>query len=403
MTDPFAALRTELISAAERATAPSPARRRGWVRWRPRPLAIVLAALVVSGSATAAVLSLSAGRSQPLAGTVPGAIEPASLAGYRYTITVTPNLAAGWAFWNTAISYTNGRGVGAGSGGGSEYATSSNPLFGADAGIDSTSLQAGQHGDTVGYVLTGPAVAAVRIGDRTIQTFTSPALPDGDRAAVLFLPAGSPQLVTGWHQGQPIRSYVRMPRFPGYRGPTRIATIAVLPLDRDGNVIQTRVPYQAGSFASFWQAPTAVTPNISEPPYHGPTHPLPGVCELGQHGLPGLTPEWGHAIRHITPARNSVGELFLSCIDTHYYLHGWPLVAAILLDARQPGRALGRIPGAGPVAGYRDTVNFAGGRLTARRVGNAWLVVQGGSGLVQRLRVLGALRIRKLDPGTDQR
>jgi len=35
--------------------------------------------------------------------------------------------------------------------------------------------------------------------------------------------------------------------------------------------------------------------------------------------------------------------------------------------------------------------------VTAKRVGNAWLVVQGGSGLAQRLQVLNALRISKLD------
>jgi hypothetical protein len=35
--------------------------------------------------------------------------------------------------------------------------------------------------------------------------------------------------------------------------------------------------------------------------------------------------------------------------------------------------------------------------LTAKRVGNAWLVAQGGSGLAQRVHVLTDLRINKLD------
>jgi hypothetical protein len=84
-------------------------------------------------------------------------------------------------------------------------------------------------------------------------------------------------------------------------------------------------------------------------------------------------------------------------VDTEYYLHGWPLKVGVLLDARRPGQRLGAIPGAKPVPGRRDTVDFKAANLTARRSGNAWLVVQGGSGIVQRLRVLHALRISKLD------
>jgi hypothetical protein len=72
-------------------------------------------------------------------------------------------------------------------------------------------------------------------------------------------------------------------------------------------------------------------------------------------------------------------------------------VAAVLLDARRPGQSLGPIPGAKPVPGLPDIVDLEGGSLTARRIGNAWLVVQGGSGAAQRRQVLAALRISKLD------
>jgi hypothetical protein len=214
---------------------------------------------------------------------------------------------------------------------------------------------------------------------------------------VFFLPAHSPQLMFNWRPGEPVRSHIRLPQFPGYRGPTVIPTLAVLPLDREGNVIATRFTPPDGSFPSFWQAPSAVTRNNHQAPYHGPSHPLPGVCELAQHGLRGLTPEWGHVIRKISPASDSEGTLFLACIDTHYYFRGWPLVAAILLDGRHPGRVLGSIPGAQAVPAYPDTVNVAAAGLTARRIGKAWLVVEGGSGMTQRLEVLRALSIRKLD------
>jgi hypothetical protein len=88
MIDPFEVLRAELVRAAETMTAGAMApveggRKLGWPGWlrrRSHPLALVAAALVITGSAAAAVVSLTASRSQPLAGTVPGQIESASLA-----------------------------------------------------------------------------------------------------------------------------------------------------------------------------------------------------------------------------------------------------------------------------------------------------------------------------------
>jgi len=79
--------------------------------------------------------------------------------------------------------------------------------------------------------------------------------------------------------------------------------------------------------------------------------------ELAQHGLPALHAEFGHTIATISPVKDALGEVFLSCIDTEYYLHGWPLQVAVLLDGRQPGRVLGPIPGARPVPGEPEMVN----------------------------------------------
>jgi hypothetical protein len=408
MTDPFVVLRSELVTAAKRTEVSSPQRRWEWLRGRSRPLSVVIAALVICGSATAAVLSLTASSSQPLAGKVPGTIVAArpggtySVAGYRYRIVVTPSLSAGEAGWNTGIRYI-GRGPQAGTGeaSGGTYATASNPIFGGTGGGFVWTGQA-QRGDSVGDVITGPQVAAVRIGNRTIRTFASTELPAGDRAAVFFLPAGSPQPTVGWRPGQPVRSYVRLPSGPHPGSDpskwTKFPTVALLPLDASGRVLPTSFSYPDTPFPSFWQAPKAITPNITEPPYHGPTHPrASGVCQLGQHGLSGLTPVWGHTIARIQPTKDSLGELFLSCVDTEYYLHGWPLAAGVLLDARRPGQVLGALPGARAVPGVPGVVDFATASLSARRAGNAWLVVRGGSGSRQRLRVLEALRLSRLD------
>jgi hypothetical protein len=406
MNDPFDMLRTDLVDAATRAQLVSPDRRWAWLRGRSHPLVVVAAALVVCGGAAAAVVSLTAS-SQPLSGRVPGRVAPVrpgapiSVAGYRYSIRVTPSLSSGssgWEVWTAYKAPPFTGGLGGGGGGG--YPTRTIPIF-QGGGVEPWSIPTGAQikGDSVGFVVTGPQVAAVRIGDRTIRTFSSSQLPAGDRAAVFFLAARTPTPVVGWRPGQPIDSRMRTPA-PGSRPhSTLIRTTAVLPLDFAGDVLATAPAGPEQGYVrgwSFWQAPSAVTSHNHQPRYRGRTHPRPGICGLTEHGLPGLTPEWGSTITSLPTVKDYVGELFVSCVSTVYYLHGWPMTAAILLDARRPGVALGPIPGAAPVPGHLDLIDSPGASLSARRVGNAWLVIQGGSGSKQRLRVLDALQL-KLD------
>ncbi len=136
MTDPFATLRAELVKAAARVELGSARRRWVWSRKRPHGLAVVLAALVVCGSAAAAVVSLQASSSQPLSGRVPGRAAPftgagaISVAGYRYSIRVTPELdtgSAGWAAWTAYARPPFAGGLGGGGGGG--YPTAADPVF----------------------------------------------------------------------------------------------------------------------------------------------------------------------------------------------------------------------------------------------------------------------------------
>ena len=349
---------------------------------------IALAALGLAASAAAYGDAGSSVASRPLTGRVPGVAVvhqrgPFSASGYDYGIVVEPSLQAGWAGWTSALVYSLPGTPVTGSGGGGGYPTKRWPFFGDSGGFTTYPRGQAPPGDVVDYALTGPEVAAVRVGKLTIQTFSDPRLPAGDRAAVFFRRAAAPPAfaISGSYR----------PRH----------AVRVVPLDSAGRVIPTGLPtIQSFVRIRYWQAPSAVTPSIHEPPYHGPTHPLPGACELAQHGMPGLVPEWGHVISRIRPVRGSEGEVFLACIDTEYYLHGWPLEVAVLLDAAQPGHVLGPIPGAQPVPGQPGVVNLAGGQfpgsLTARQIGDAWLVVQGGASLSQRLRVLGALEIAKL-------
>ena len=440
MKDPFDILRAELVSAAERAALPAPRKRWGWLRRPSRPMAVLLAALVIAGAGGAAVVSLRSA-SQPLAGRVSGAITPASLAGYSYTIAVTPSLAAGTAGWESLIIYTRtgasiqppqsgGTLVQPGPSGGTlGYPTATSPVFGGGTGPDSCPVCFAR-GNAVTYVLTGPQAFAVRIGSQTIRTITSPALPSGDRAAVVFIPAKGRVFLFPAHGPVPV---LKPP--PGIKN---VFFVPVEPLARSGQSIAPRLTPSAGCSRaargrcsesvyeappSTWMAPDALsrwwplgefTVPYQGPGYHAPTRPRPGVCELAQRGLPALHVQFGHTVAWIAPVPDALGEVFLSCVDAEYWMDGWPLQAAVLLDGHRPGQVLGPIPGARPVSGHPDMVNLPLGRvplnydapisadspqfsLTAKRVGNAWLVVQGGSGLAQRVQVLNALRINKLD------
>ena len=410
MKDPFVILRGELVEAAERAALPAPRKRWGWLRRPSRPVAILLVALVITGSAAAAVLSLTGSASQPVMGRVPGAITSASLAGYGYTISVSPSLAAGTAGWQPWIVYSRTGSSGYGQmGGGVWYPAATDPVFGGGSAPGGC-IPCFARGNPVEYVLTSPQVWAVRVGSRTIRTVGSRALPTGDRAAVFFIPAKGPVFVIPANGPVPVGEHP-----PGMKN---VPTIAVLPLARSGQVIGTRLTTPPDEPPTLtWMAPDAVTrwwplPGFTvpyhHPGYHGRTHPSPGVCELAQHGLPALHAQFGHTIATISPVHDALGEVFLSCIDTEYYLHGWPLQAAVLLDGHRPGQILGPIPGARPVPGQPGIVNLATGQfpsslfsrnfgVTAKRVGKAWLVIQGGSGLAQRVQVLNSLRISKLD------
>ncbi len=131
-------------------------------------------------------------------------------------------------------------------------------------------------------------------------------------------------------------------------------------------------------------------------PRPGPAVTASGPCTLTAPGLPGAREQWSHLAAPVRPyPEQLVGRAFFSCVDVEYYLHGWPLDAAVLLDAAHPGSLPAAIPGLTAVAGHRGYVNGPGdfkGELTATRRGSAWLVVAGGNGLAQRLRLLSHLK-----------
>lgn len=215
------------------------------------------------------------------------------------------------------------------------------------------------------FVLTTPAVASLLVnGPRRVPTSVVPGRVFGMRAARIALP-------------------VHLVRSPSGRlGLTVPPEPRLVALAQDGRPIPNPPPSPGRSL------------NLA----------AAGPCTLSASGLAGLARQWSHVAAAIQPYPEALtGRAFFSCIDVEYYLHGWPLDAAVLLDAAHPGSAPVSIPGLWPMAGHDGVFNGPGdfkGELTATRFGNAWLVVAGGSGSGQRLALLSHLKATISLPAT---
>lgn len=210
-----------------------------------------------------------------------------------------------------------------------------------------------------GSAVTTSTVAAVSInGGAPIPTRTESALPAGLRAVAveIHLKAGP--------------SPTRLPHFT--------------PLNAGGVVI----PQSSGQpqYAS-----------VDLPGTRGWKRPAPvaqGACRLTAAGLTRLSAQWGAVLTRISPYTGSVGRPFISCISTEFYLNNWPLLAGVLLDGGHPGTAPASLPAMSPLPGHPGIVVAPGaeGQMVARRIPRAWLVVDGGKDLRQRLTLLQHLR-----------
>jgi hypothetical protein len=401
MTDPFDILRDELVAAAVRVQAPKghPARRgharARWPRWsrrRSHPLAAVLAALVLAGSATAAVVSITSRSSAPLSGRVPGPstrpsrgffnLEP----GDSYRITVAPTLQAGTAGLCTAIVYGAARGRpgwGWGEGGcGRGYPTRSEPLFG-DAAWTAYPHGRIPMGGAIEYILTGPEVAAVRVGaNMIVRARSQPGLPAGDRAVVFYLPAGSPVVLRPWLAQAAVRQQV----------PAGVQPLTLTPLGRSGLPLATAPPGPPFHLpARFWQRPQR--------------QPV-GSCTIAAPAR--LRAVRGTVAYDVKAVAGVQGAALLSCVSTDYELDGTTITAAVMLNAADPASpppaifGTKALPGAPGVVSREDFPALAGQAIAARRDGNAWLVVEGGSGLAERLAVLRELRVARIELSRKQ-
>jgi len=271
---------------------------------------------------------------------------------------------------------------------GADYSEAARPLFG-DSGYVTYPHGRTPAGGRYYFVLAAPAVAAVRVsGVGDVPTLADPGrIPDGDRVAIFHLaggtvgtvipPGSSPSLLDSSEQvkGTP--------------------AITLTPLDASGHAMrqlsEESVRPTRGEWTRYWQR----------------SRPLAsGRCAVSMPALNGVTARFGVVSTAIRPSATLGGSAFLSCLDTYYSTPGSGVFVSVLLDAQHPGAQPAPLWGT-PVPGHAGLVEVGGtraqpepggglvGEMTARREGDAWVAVQGGSGLAQRIEILSALRVSR--------
>jgi hypothetical protein len=338
-------------------------------RQRRRRIGIALSGLIAAAGIGGIALAAGGGGSHtaPRPAGAPGrpraAAHTLDIRPGSFNVRLVPVLTGGEAGWCTVIDEPGG-----GGGGCASVPVTTMPLF---AGI-SKSMPNLHYVSMV--TLTTPQVATVVIDRRhRVPTVALPGLPYGLRAARLVLKVTFPHVR--------IRRSGRRILIPGT--PTPAVEVAPPPspaavaLDGQGHPIPQPLPARGHVGGLAWQSPS--------PQPHG-------ACSLRVAGVLAMTAEWGHVATTIKPFGGQiVGRTFQSCIDTEYRLQHSSLDVAVLLDAAHPGTLPAAIPGLEPVSRARGIFNGPGafqGDITATRRGATWLVVAGGSGPAQRIRVL---------------
>lgn len=322
-------------------------------RW---PRRGVLVVLVAGGTAAAATIPLLGG-SHRLAGAVPQVPRAALLDhrlpnGLRYAVPVTPDLEAGDAGWCTYPVFSLPRSAKLLGGGGAC----------APASAGSVTIVAG--GSALTNILNGP------LGPRTMRQaaglnyfmrqaawlnffVVSDRVASIKLGAASFVPAADPELAPGW------RAIVTFTR--------GLTTAPMRFLDRHGRSINQNQGQPVESVPV-----TTVNPGR-----------LPrAVCALGSSDLPGLGSAW-EVVANSAPSRGArvAPDVLFSCARAWYAFPRAHAVysAAILLNAQHPARRAPNLPGLTPSirpGDYEEAARTAG-HITAHRIGNAWLLVQG--------------------------
>lgn len=346
-------------------------------RWLP-VLPALVCALALAGPAVAVASEYNYGAAETGEGThlpggvgvAPGAIEPQpadpaaeaefaanvkeweergklAVGAQAWEVRLAPGLEGGWVGWCMSVRVSAFHAIRC------PVAPTTSEAIGYE------SWEAGGSG-TRGVALVNAPIEAVAVDDANTAQATVPV--DGVAevsAALVEIPAPFPARSHWFDEFEPVLHGFRSSGSRGFSAPQHA--------------------YSAGLSASSWQAP-------EQPPA--------GVCSITASRLTGLRPRFGHVATSVTPTPNIAGGGFASCIDTEYSFARSSLDAAVLLDAAQPdSSAPPPLPNAAPVRHHPGLFSAPGwnGQILARRVGDAWLAVEGGASLRQRVRVLSHL------------
>jgi hypothetical protein len=208
-----------------------------------------------------------------------------------------------------------------------------------------------------GMAITTSAVAAVSIeGGRPILTRPDPSLPNGMRGVVVEVRGARP------------RAHRREFTAVGSSG-------VVLPQPaQDDGTLAYRAPVRR---------------------WLGSQDERSGACQIVAKGMQGLVLQGGAVATHVIARTGLPGRPFFSCADVSYLVGESRIYASVLLDAVRPGTPPGALPNMQAVPGHPDVFTAPGiaGELAARRLRDAWLIVQGGMGLRERLVLLDHLHV----------
>jgi hypothetical protein len=332
MSDPFELLREQLVAAAAREVIgfPTTAHRR---RVRPRAFVVAFAILASVGTASAAAVALIDALSPPLRGPLPEAPKAGITGASDYTIELSPDLKAGAIGWCTTVWLHNGARPSAGGSACAPARVEATPIV-----LSATVVSTVPGRSSISWGVVEEDVATLRLEDgRVISVRPSRRLPAGWKAAVWFTPGGRDR-----------------PPAP----PT--------PLDAAGEVIRPSSPAEGGAVPTIRFRTRGVS--ARRPPRSG--------C-----GVRLADGRWRAGTERVViddgrRASTAQGEPFLSCASVAVQRGGERYVAAVLVSGRVRRAEPGALPGQSPrspglVTAARD--------ITARRVGQGWLVVQGGS------------------------
>ena len=346
MSDFIDGFERDLVDAATRRAH---RRRSAITRFRRRAprrgLAIAIVALLAGASATAAVVTLTAEPSRPLA----GAVDEAKPSARSYAITLLPSLQTGHAGWCTILRLSSGdRLTSAGMGCGPARAAGGNMIAGGGAFGPRQNIE---------YVVATSRTRAVRFSDgQLVATRSDPRLPYGWRFAVAVTagrpqpPLTSPATATTPRSGANASRPQSAPR--RNTPPARPLMSAPVLLDARGHQLASTTRADNHARGARTRRVTQAQPAER--------------CIIGTAS--GYRVSAAHvALGHARIPPRLEGRAFFTCARTDFRIAGsrTTLNAMILLDAVSPQQRAAALP---PTPG-----------LSGRRLGPGWLAVYGGN------------------------